>query len=43
MLSFTFGARIAGSSASLFDKVGLRSELAIFKQALQTRPAKLRE
>jgi len=43
MQSFTFYAQIAGGSALLFDKVGLQSELAIFKQALQTRPAKPRE
>ena len=43
MQSFTFYGQIGGGSASLFDKVGLRSELAIFKQALQTRPAKSRE
>ena len=42
MQSFTFYARIAGGSASLFDKVELRSELAIFKQTLQTRHARPR-
>jgi len=43
MKSFTFYAQIAGDSAPLFNKVGLRSELAIFKQALRTFPAKPRE
>jgi len=42
MQSFTFYARIAGDSASLFDKVELRSELAISNHSTQARHARPR-